>query len=139
MQSGGGAQEAAEAVTEPFAWHHGDFVKTTPSVPPLFLSRFRHVYLVPSLPTRFTRVQSKYTVFHYAMSKRDTSSNVEIRCASRNLPEPCTLFFFIVDRDFQSRTRIFSRTIAWKVFRCLSTRSINGTLDRTRDRESYGK
>lgn len=45
----------------------------------------------------------------------------------------------IVDRDFQSRTRIFSRTIAWKVFRCLSTRLINGTLDRTRDHESYGK
>lgn len=32
------AQEAAEAVTEPFAWHHGDFVKTTPApVSPLFL------------------------------------------------------------------------------------------------------
>lgn len=47
-------QEAAEAVTEPFAWHHGDFVKTTPPFSLSFsVSRFRGVYSW-SPATRFT-------------------------------------------------------------------------------------
>lgn len=74
-------------------------------------SQFRHVYLVSPPPTRFTRVQSKYTVFHYATSRRDTSSsNAETRC-----PEICqshALFSIAMDRDFESR-------ISSRVFRCL--------------------
>lgn len=62
-------QEAAEAVTEPFAWHHGDFVKTTPPFSLSFsVSRSRGVYPCPSLllGNSIYRAQSKYTVFHYA-------------------------------------------------------------------------
>lgn len=58
-------QEAAEAVTEPFAWHHGDFVKTTPPFSLSFsVSRFRGVYSCPPGNSIY-RAQSKYTVFHY--------------------------------------------------------------------------